>query len=64
MQCQFKPRATQATTGDDWSAVFVHAGAGYHSVPNEPAHREACASSVNLSLLPFSSPDEEESCPI
>ncbi|PUU75172.1 nucleophile aminohydrolase [Tuber borchii] len=50
MQCQLKPRATQATAGNDWSAVFVHAGAGYHSVPNEPAHREACASACRAAM--------------
>ncbi|KAI5846895.1 nucleophile aminohydrolase [Tricharina praecox] len=27
----------------DWSCIFVHAGAGYHSQSNEPQHLQACA---------------------
>lgn len=27
----------------DISAIFVHAGAGYHSVQNEKYHLDACA---------------------
>ena len=29
--------------GGDVSAIFVHAGAGYHSIENETAHLQACA---------------------
>ncbi|PWW73317.1 N-terminal nucleophile aminohydrolase [Tuber magnatum] len=47
MEPQLGPKATE----EDWSAVFVHAGAGYHSVPNEPAHREACASACRAAIV-------------
>ncbi|RPA91374.1 N-terminal nucleophile aminohydrolase [Choiromyces venosus 120613-1] len=50
MEPQSESKATQATAEEDWSAVFVHAGAGYHSVPNEPAHREACASACRAAI--------------
>ena len=32
--------------GGDISAIFVHAGAGYHSVQNERVHLQACAEYV------------------
>ena len=32
--------------GGDISAIFVHAGAGYHSVQNEMVHLQACAEYV------------------
>ncbi|KAG0137575.1 nucleophile aminohydrolase [Tuber indicum] len=50
MEPQWESKAAQAATEEDWSAAFVHAGAGYHSVPNEPAHREACASACRVAI--------------
>ena len=34
--------------GGDICAIFVHAGAGYHSVQNEKIHLQACAEYVNI----------------
>lgn len=31
-----------ARNGDDLCAIYVHAGAGYHSPQNQRAHLEAC----------------------
>ncbi|CUS10503.1 unnamed protein product [Tuber aestivum] len=46
-----EPRSGPEAVVEDWSAVFVHAGAGYHSIPNEPAHREACASACRAAIV-------------
>lgn len=35
----------------DLCAVFVHAGAGYHSFTNEPVHLRACSEYVELNQL-------------
>ncbi|CCX04899.1 nucleophile aminohydrolase [Pyronema domesticum] len=35
--------ATATTSSADWSCIFVHAGAGYHSQANEALHLDACA---------------------
>jgi taspase (threonine aspartase 1) len=32
------------------AAVFIHAGAGYHSTTNEKVHLEACSEYVNSTL--------------
>ena len=44
-----------ASSSADWSCIFVHAGAGYHSQANEAQHLQACAMSVR-SLLAEGTP--------
>ncbi|MCJ1395539.1 hypothetical protein MMC18_008425 [Xylographa bjoerkii] len=36
--------------GGDISAIFVHAGAGYHSVQNEKVHLQACADASKAAM--------------
>ncbi|KAF8445531.1 nucleophile aminohydrolase [Terfezia claveryi] len=36
---------------EDYSAVFVHAGAGYHSKPNEPVHLKACGDACKAAMV-------------
>ncbi|KAF8469186.1 nucleophile aminohydrolase [Kalaharituber pfeilii] len=35
----------------DYSAVFVHVGAGYHSKPNEPTHLRACGDACKAAMV-------------
>lgn len=44
-------RPSQQRTEDDWSAIFVHAGAGFHSVQNEPSHLEACSAACRAAMV-------------
>lgn len=38
----FSRKASQSPPQDDTCCIFVHAGAGYHSIQNERIHLEAC----------------------
>lgn len=42
------PNAARARKSGDTFAIFVHAGAGYHSTQNEEVHLLACNEYVNL----------------
>lgn len=38
-------------TKPDITAIFIHAGAGYHSTANEKIHLEACSECVNQTIF-------------
>ncbi|KAF2798351.1 N-terminal nucleophile aminohydrolase [Melanomma pulvis-pyrius CBS 109.77] len=44
-------KATQSPPRDDICCIFVHAGAGYHSLQNERIHLEACNDAAQVAML-------------
>jgi taspase, threonine aspartase, 1 len=38
----FSPRRTRKSETSEIACIFVHAGAGFHSVQNEHVHLDAC----------------------
>lgn len=42
-------RSARSRRSNECAAIFVHAGAGYHSVQNEMVHLKACEESVHPS---------------
>ncbi|KAF2706666.1 N-terminal nucleophile aminohydrolase [Pleomassaria siparia CBS 279.74] len=44
-------KATQSPARDDVCCIFVHAGAGYHSLQNERIHLEACNDAAQVAML-------------
>ena len=46
MDGQVDSPASKSRIGPELCAIFIHAGAGYHSVQNEKLHLEVCAEYV------------------
>ncbi|KAF2833344.1 N-terminal nucleophile aminohydrolase [Ophiobolus disseminans] len=44
-------KASRSPPNDDVCCIYVHAGAGYHSVQNERIHLEACNDAAQLAML-------------
>ncbi|KAF2189721.1 N-terminal nucleophile aminohydrolase [Zopfia rhizophila CBS 207.26] len=44
-------KASQSPPQSDISAIFVHAGAGFHSVQNEHIHLEACNDAAQMAMI-------------
>ncbi|KAF2276215.1 N-terminal nucleophile aminohydrolase [Westerdykella ornata] len=44
-------KAAQSPPRDDVCCIFVHAGAGYHSIQNERIHLEACNDAAQIAML-------------
>ncbi|KAL7276186.1 hypothetical protein RUND412_000837 [Rhizina undulata] len=45
------PNNSRQHEDDDCAAIFVHAGAGFHSIPNEPSHLAACAAACKAAMV-------------
>ena len=46
------PAHTRGREGGDVCAIFVHAGAGFHSYANEKTHLAACQEYVFFAISP------------
>ncbi|KAF2746441.1 N-terminal nucleophile aminohydrolase [Sporormia fimetaria CBS 119925] len=44
-------KATASPPREDMCCIFVHAGAGYHSIQNENIHLEACNDAAQVAML-------------
>ncbi|ORY06645.1 nucleophile aminohydrolase [Clohesyomyces aquaticus] len=44
-------KASQSPAQDDVCCIFVHAGAGYHSIQNERIHLQACNEAAAMAML-------------
>ncbi|KAF2002904.1 N-terminal nucleophile aminohydrolase [Amniculicola lignicola CBS 123094] len=44
-------KASRSPPGRDLCCIFVHAGAGYHSIQNERIHLEACNDAAQMAMM-------------